>query len=145
MYYIVLFTRPVQSPNHFNYISFFYPNKPFSLNLTFWFHIISNILFQTSMNVNNNNYKNNDDDVVIMEQPVVIDLLGGPGMGTCSICLAQTVLWADPPSQGEVAVEPNRGCGHVFHHKCLQQWLETFHLYCPTCRAPCSACAVIVE
>ena len=42
--------------------------------------------------------------------------------GECSICM-------DP-----ITIEATLGCGHVFHHKCIHEWV-THNPSCPMCRA----------
>ena len=91
------------------------------------------------------NANNNYVDVMVLANPVVIDLVGGPVLGRCTICVEHMLLWADPPSQGEVSVSPNTGCGHVFHQKCLQGWLNSGGTNYPNCNAAFTAWAVMVE
>jgi hypothetical protein len=82
------------------------------------------------MNANNNN---NNNEVQFVQ--VVIDLLGGRTLSTCSICLKQVVLWEVAPNPGELAVEPDSSCGHIFHQHCIQDWVDTGKHTCPNCNA----------
>jgi hypothetical protein len=93
--------------------------------------------------MNENNL--NNEEVFVVDRPVVIDLVGGPVVGICTICIERVRLWGDPPDQGEVAVEPNIGCGHVFHHKCFQHWLDMGGTVCPNCHATVTHCIVRLE
>ena len=52
---------------------------------------------------------NNQDGVVEVAQ-VVVNLLGGPAIGKCSICFEQVVLWAVAPNPAQLAVEPDSSC-----------------------------------
>ncbi|KAJ4915722.1 RING/U-box superfamily protein [Raphanus sativus] len=49
---------------------------------------------------------------------------GGGGGGSCPVCLEE---W----SEGDVAAE--MPCKHVFHSKCVEEWLGR-HATCPLCR-----------
>lgn len=45
----------------------------------------------------------------------------------CSICLVEF--------EGEDAVSKLGRCGHVFHVKCIEQWLDRNQFSCPLCRS----------
>lgn len=57
-----------------------------------------------------------------------------PAVGSCSICLhdLQETAENDEDSSDSVSSTP---CGHVFHTKCVSQWIEQ-HKDCPHCRRP---------
>ncbi|PON41874.1 43kDa postsynaptic protein [Trema orientale] len=46
---------------------------------------------------------------------------------TCSICLVEFEM--------EDVVSQLSKCGHVFHVKCIESWLDSNHFTCPLCRS----------
>ena len=46
---------------------------------------------------------------------------------TCSICLMEF--------EGEDVVSQLSKCGHVFHMKCIEKWLDCNNFTCPLCRS----------
>jgi len=52
------------------------------------------------------------------------DLDEGEIQVECAICLEDDV---------EVEFNPEKGCGHMFHQKCIEDWLKD-HGFCPTCK-----------
>ena len=62
------------------------------------------------------------DDVEVVG--VVVDLNGGVSLGVCTICRNRVFHGAHTADNGQIAVEPNHGCGHVFHHACLRSWFN---------------------
>lgn len=53
-------------------------------------------------------------------------------MITCVICL--DTLWKSDEDEDAIAVA--LGCGHIFHQRCISQWLRT-QSTCPNCRNTC--------
>ncbi|KAF1872921.1 hypothetical protein Lal_00016026 [Lupinus albus] len=54
----------------------------------------------------------------------------------CQICLEKFYgEKEDEDTDVEITTMP---CGHVFHHQCIKQWLQTSHM-CPLCRCPLSS------
>ncbi|XVF44651.1 hypothetical protein PTKIN_Ptkin02bG0140900 [Pterospermum kingtungense] len=45
----------------------------------------------------------------------------------CSICLVEL--------EKEDVVSQLQKCGHVFHMKCIEKWVERDHFTCPLCRS----------
>ncbi|XVE66453.1 hypothetical protein DITRI_Ditri08aG0080700 [Diplodiscus trichospermus] len=45
----------------------------------------------------------------------------------CSICLVEL--------EKEDVVSQLQNCGHVFHMKCTEKWVERHHFTCPLCRS----------
>ncbi|OIW10481.1 hypothetical protein TanjilG_00419 [Lupinus angustifolius] len=52
----------------------------------------------------------------------------------CQICLEKFYGEKEDDDDVEITAMP---CGHVFHHHCIIQWLQTSHM-CPLCRSPLS-------
>ena len=52
----------------------------------------------------------------------------------CSICLESFTLTSDIYTTL---------CGHVFHYKCIQKWLESGNQHCSTCRQDCSIVEIV--
>ncbi|OIW10482.1 hypothetical protein TanjilG_00420 [Lupinus angustifolius] len=53
----------------------------------------------------------------------------------CQICL-EKFYGEKEDDDGDVEIT-TMPCGHVFHHHCIIQWLQTSHM-CPLCRSPLS-------
>ncbi|CAD5172025.1 unnamed protein product [Musa acuminata subsp. malaccensis] len=63
------------------------------------------------------------------EESATADAAAAAAATTCAVCLSEVGR--------QDSVWELRNCRHVFHHGCLDRWLDhDEHLSCPLCRAP---------
>ena len=87
-----------------------------------------------------------DDGVAVIG--VIVNLEGGVSLGICTICRLRVWHGSHTADNGRIAVEPNRGCGHVFHQACLRGWFNHLggsQLACPMCRGACTGVIVRID